>query len=109
MPASKDPERSPQTEAMEKLLELMTDDAAARYAAIAQARSREEYLERIDDFNTLGARQLNRADEGTAETLEHETLASRQIGFDLSLPMGRTLRVTRAANGVVTLSDASIN
>lgn len=105
---AKTPERAPETVRTEELLALMTEDAAARFAAIAPAIDRGQYLERISDFNALGQEQLNRADEEIAQVLENESLASREEQFEIVLPQGRRLRVMRAKNGVVTLSDATL-
>ena len=100
--------RSPQAEVLENLRDLMTDEAVARMDAVFAARSGEELAEAIASFNALGASQLDRADAATQETLENETLASRQLGFSVETPFGRALRVERAANGVVTLSDGTL-
>ena len=75
---------------------------------VFSASSYEDFLQSMKSFNELGAAQLDREDEARRETVENETLAQRQVAFTVSTPQGRAMRVERAANGVVTLSETSL-
>lgn len=92
---------------VEQMFAVLTQEAVNIFSSLPLLPTQEAYEEAIARFNDLGAAQLDRADETRRETLENETLASREMETVLELPpYGRTLRITRAKNGIVTLASA---
>lgn len=93
--------------AIENMLSVLTQEAVDIYSSLALQPTREEYENAIERFNSLGAAQLDREDETRSDMLENESLAERQMETVIELPpYGRTLRITRAKNGIVTLASA---
>ncbi|MDQ1299920.1 MAG: hypothetical protein QG636_588 [Patescibacteria group bacterium] len=98
--------RSETAVVIENLLGILSQEAVDIYSALPLMQTREEYEEGIARFNELGAAQLDRVDEKRREQIENEKLDKRQIETVIELPpYGRTLRITRAANGIVTLAS----
>lgn len=98
--------RSETAVSIEKLLDILSQEAVDIYSALPLMQTREEYEEGIARFNELGAAQLDREDDARRETIENESLDSRLMETTIELPpYGRTLRITRAANGIVTLAS----
>ena len=92
---------------VEQVLSVLTQEAVDIFSALPLLPNQEAYEHAIAQFNALGAAQLDRADEVRRETLETESLAGREMEAVLELPpYGRTLRITRGMNGIVTLASA---
>lgn len=106
MPNKTERPRSEKAEVIENILSILSQEAVDIYSALPLLPTREEYEEAIKKFNDLGAAQLDREDDVRRETIENETLDSRLMETTIELPpYGRTLRITRAANGIVTLAS----
>lgn len=100
-------ELSEQGQVLQGLLDVMSQEAVDLYNALPFMATREEYEAGIERFNKLGAAQLDREDSVRRQTIENETLQSREVDEVIQLPLyGRTLRITRAANGIITLASA---
>jgi hypothetical protein len=107
MPNRAEKPRSEKAEVIGNILSILSQEAVDIYSALPLMTTREEFEEGIKRFNDLGAAQLDREDDARRETIEHETLGSRLMETTIELPpYGRTLRITRAANGIVTLASA---
>lgn len=92
---------------VEQMLAVLTQEAVNIFSSLPLLPTQEAFEAAIQEFNNLGAAQLDREDETRRETLENETLASREMETVLELPpYGRILRITRGMNGVVTLASA---
>lgn len=99
--------RSETADVIENLLGIMSQEAVDIYSALPLMPTRDEYEEGIKNFNDLGAAQLDRVDDERRTKIENEKLDKRQIETVIELPpYGRTLRITRATNGVITLASA---